>query len=317
MLAFALRRAVLGALVLAAVAVVVFVAIRFVPGDIVNRQLAEAGAVTPELLAQKRAMLGFDKPIWTQFAVWAGGVLTGDLGNSLWTERPVSTQIADALVPTAELAVLAILFGALFGIGSGVLSALWRGTPGDMVLRMVSTVFLAIPHLWLGLLMLTGLAAIGYYIPLPYRDFTAAPLVNLQQVIFPAVALSLAIAASLSRMTRSAMLEVIGSDFIRAARARSVSSAGIYLGHGLKNALIPIITLLGTQFGNLLSGTVIIEQIFNVPGLGNLLFEAVANRDYPVIQAAVLTYGAITILVNLAVDLSYGLVDPRVREARS
>src|SRR5690606_32768185 len=183
----------------------------------------------------------------------------------------------------------------------------WRGTAGDMVLRMLSTVFLAIPQLWLGLLTLTGLALIGYYIPLPYRSFATDPWANFQQVIFPALALSLGVAAALSRLTRSAMLEVTGADFIRAARARGVSSSGLYLGHALKNALIPVITLLGTQFGNLLSGTVIIERIFNVPGLGNLLFEAVAYRDYTVIQAAVLTYGLITIIVNLMVDLSYGL----------
>jgi peptide/nickel transport system permease protein len=317
MFTFALRRVVLGFLVLVTVSVVVFVAFRFVPGDIVNQQLSEAGAVTPELLAQKRAQLGLDKPMLQQFTEWASGALRGDLGTSLWSGRSVADQIGAALAPTMQLAVLAILIGALLGIGSGVAAALWRGTPGDLVLRMVSTVFLAIPQLWLGLLTLTGLAAIGYYIPLPYRAFGTDPFVNMQQVIFPAMALSLGVAAALSRLTRSAMLEVTGSDFIRAASARGVSSSGLYLGHGLKNALIPVITLLGTQFGNLLSGTVIIERIFNVPGLGNLLFEAVANRDYPVVQAAVLTYGLITIIVNLLVDLSYGAVDPRVREARS
>jgi len=317
MLTFALRRAVLGVLVLVFVALLVFVTIRLVPGDIVNQQLAEAGAVTPELLAQKRALLGLDKPITTQFATWAKGVLTGDLGKSLWTGRSVSEQILASLIPTMQLSIVAIIFGAVLGIGSGVAAALWRGTPGDMVLRVASTVFLAIPQLWMGLLTLTGLAAIGYFIPLPYRSFADAPWVNFQQIIFPAVALSLGVAAALARLTRSAMLEVIGADFIRAARARGVSSTGIYVAHGLKNALIPVITLLGTQFGNLLSGTVIIERIFNVPGLGNLLFEAVANRDYSVVQAAVLTYGAITVLVNLLVDLSYGVVDPRVREARS
>ncbi|PWJ86596.1 peptide/nickel transport system permease protein [Pseudaminobacter salicylatoxidans] len=317
MLTFALRRAVLGLLVLATVALLVFVAIRFVPGDIVNQQLSEAGAVTPELLEQKRAQLGLDKPIATQFVLWARDVLAGDLGNSLWTGRPVASQIGAALIPTMQLSILAIALGAVLGIGAGVASALWRGTPGDMVLRVSSTVFLAIPQLWMGLLMLTGLAAIGYFIPLPYRSFSDAPFVNLQQVVFPAIALALGVAAALSRLTRSAMLEIIGADFIRAARARGVSSAGIYIGHGLKNALIPVITLVGTQFGHLLSGTVIIERIFNVPGLGNMLFEAVATRDYPVLQAAVLTYGLITITVNLLVDLSYGMVDPRVREARS
>lgn len=317
MLTFALRRAVLGVLVLITVAMLVFVAIRLVPGDIVNQQLAEAGAASPELLAEKRALLGLDQPILTQFLDWGGGVLTGDLGQSLWTGRPVSDQILAALVPTMQLAIVAILLGAVLGIGSGVGAALWRGTPGDMILRVTSTVFLAIPQLWMGLLFLTGLAALGYFIPLPYRPFSDAPWTNFQQVIFPAVALSLGVAAALARLTRSAMLEVIGADFILAARARGVSSSGIYVGHGLKNALIPVITLLGTQFGNLLSGTVIIERIFNIPGLGSLLFEAVANRDYSVVQAAVLTYGAITITVNLLVDLSYGMVDPRVREAHS
>lgn len=317
MLTFTLRRAVLGLLVLFTVALIVFVAIRFVPGDVVNQQLSEAGAVTPELLQQKRAQLGLDQPISTQFILWARDVLTGDLGNSLWTGRPVSGQIGAALVPTMQLSVLAIVLGAILGIGGGIAAALWNGTPGDVALRIASTVFLAIPQLWLGLLTLTGLAAIGYFIPLPYRGFSDAPLINMQQVVFPAVALSLGVAAALSRLTRSAMLEVVGADFIRAARARGVSSSGIYVVHGLKNALIPVITLLGTQFGHLLSGTVIIERIFNIPGLGNLLFEAVAARDYPVLQAAVLTYGLITIIINLLVDLSYGMVDPRVREARS
>jgi peptide/nickel transport system permease protein len=317
MLTFALRRALLGVVVLMAVSVIVFAAFRFVPGDIVNQQLAEAGAATPELIAQKRAQMGLDQPILTQFGRWAGGVMTGDLGNSLWTGRPVSDQIRAAIVPTMQLSILAIAFGAVLGIGAGVTAALWIGTPGDVALRIVSTVFLAIPQLWLGLLTLTGLAAIGYYIPLPYQPFLTDPWANAQQVIFPALALSLGVAAALSRLTRSAMLDVTGADFIRAARARGVAPAGIYVRHGLKNALIPVITLLGTQFGNLLSGTVIIERIFNIPGLGNLLFEAVANRDYPTVQAAVLTYGVITITVNLLVDLSYGAVDPRVREARS
>lgn len=317
MITFAIRRAVLGVFVLITVAILVFVALRFVPGDVVNQQLAEAGAVTPELLAEKRAQLGLDRPILAQFLDWGGGVLRGDLGTSLWTARPVTEQIGAALIPTMQLSIMAILLGATLGIGSGVASALWRGTPGDAILRVLSTLFLAVPQLWLGLLTLTGLAAIGYYIPLPYRSFTADPAANIQQVIFPAVALSLGVAAALSRLTRSAMLEVTGSDFIRAARARGVSPSGIYLGHALKNALIPVITLLGTQFGHLLSGTVIIERIFNIPGLGNLLFEGVANRDYTVVQAAVLTYGLITITVNLLVDLSYGLVDPRVREMRS
>ena len=317
MLTFALRRALLGIVVLMAVSVMVFAAFRFVPGDIVNQQLADAGAVTPEMIAEKRAQLGLDQPLMTQFARWAGGVLVGDLGNSLWTGRPVADQIRAAIVPTLQLSILAITFGAVLGIGSGVLAALWIGTPGDILLRLVSTVFLAIPQLWLGLMTLTGLAAIGYFIPLPYQSFGAEPWINFQQVIFPALALSLGVAAALSRLTRSAMLDVTGADFIRAARARGVTPGGIYVRHGLKNALIPVITLLGTQFGHLLSGTVIIERIFNIPGLGNLLFEAVANRDYPTVQAAVLTYGFITITVNLLVDLSYGAVDPRVREARS
>lgn len=317
MLVFAARRAVLGVLVLAAVSLLVFVAFRFVPGDIVNQQLSEAGAVTPELLAQKRAQLGLDQPLTVQFLHWAGGVLQGDLGLSLWTGRPVSAQILNALVPTMQLAVMAIVIGAGLGIGAGVVSALWRGTPGDLVLRVISTVFLAVPQLWLGLMVLTGLAMVGYFIPLPYRRFLSDPFVNMQQLIFPALVLALGVAAALSRLTRSAMLEVTGADFIRAARARGVAPAGLYLNHGLKNALIPVITLLGTQFGHLLSGTVIIERIFNIPGLGNLLFEAVQMRDYPTVQAAVLTYGGITVAVNLLVDLSYGAVDPRMREARS
>ena len=317
MLVFALRRAVLGVLVLATISLFVFVAFRFIPGDVVNNQLEEAGAFSAELLAEKRAELGLDKPIIEQFGVWAGKALTGDLGKSLWTGRPVSDQIGAALAPTLQVSIMAILLGTVLGITSGGIAALRANTPTDVALRASSTVFLAIPQLWLGLLTLTGLAAIGYYIPLPYRSFSSAPLINLQQIVFPAIALSLGVAAALARMTRSAVLEVVGADFIRAARARGVSPIGVYLQHGFRNALIPILTLLGTQFGHLLSGTVIIERIFNVPGLGNLLFEAVANRDYPLVQAAVLTYGFLTIVVNFAVDVSYGLVDPRIRDSRS
>lgn len=178
MIVFAIRRAVLGLLVLVAVALMVFVAIRLIPGDIVNQQLSEAGAVTPELLAEKRATMGLDKPIHEQFLVWATGIASGDFGRSLWTGRPVGSQIGAALLPTLQLSIIAIAMGALFGIGAGVLAALWRGTAGDMVLRIASTIFLAIPQLWLGLLTLTGLALIGYYIPLPYRSFAADPWAN-------------------------------------------------------------------------------------------------------------------------------------------
>ena len=317
MLTFALRRALLGILMLAIIATLVFVAFRFVPGDIVNKQLEEAGAVTPELLAQKRAQLGLDDPLHVQFMRWAGGVLTGDLGKSLWSSRPVSGEIARAIVPTLQLSILSILMGALLGILPGAGAALKRGGTVDFVLRVGSTVFLAVPHLWLGLLTLTFLASVGYFIPLPYRPFMSNPLVNLQQVLIPAAVMALGVAAALSRLTRSAMLEVVGSDYVRAGHARGLSAREVYFDHGLKNALIPVLTMLGIQFSNLLSGTVIIERIFNVPGLGSLLFDSVANRDYTLIQAIVIVYGLITIIVNLAVDLSYGMVDPRIRDARS
>lgn len=316
MLSFAIRRVFLGLLVLFLIASFVFFAFRMVPGDIVSQQLEEAGAVTPELLAEKRAELGLDQPAIVQFTRWVGALVQGDLGQSLWSNRPVSTEIARAIVPTLQLAVTALILGAFLGIASGMGSALRRGTPIDVVLRVGSTIFLAIPHLWLGLLTLTGLAAAGYYIPLPYRSFFSDPTANMQQILIPAAAMSLGLAAALSRLARSAMLEVTGADFILAAHARGVSPARIYLGHALKNALIPVLTLFGIQFASLLSGTVIIERIFNIPGLGNLLFEAVGNRDYSLIQAVVLVYGTLTIAVNLMVDLSYGLIDPRIREAR-
>jgi peptide/nickel transport system permease protein len=316
-LTFALRRAVLGLLMLAIIATLVFVAFRFVPGDIVNKQLEEAGAVTPQLLAEKRAQLGLDDPMHVQFARWAKGVLTGDLGNSLWSKRPVSEEISRAIVPTLQLSILSIIMGAALGILSGAGAALTRGGSIDFSLRVGSTIFLAIPHLWLGLLVLTFLAWIGYFIPLPYRPFLSNPLVNLQQVLIPAAVMALGVAAALARLTRSAMLEVVGSDYVRAGHARGLSNREVYFSHGLKNALIPVLTMLGIQFSHLLSGTVIIERIFNVPGLGSLLFDSVSNRDYTLIQAIVIVYGLITIIVNLAVDLSYGLVDPRIRDARS
>lgn len=314
MLQLLVRRILYGVIVLALMLVFVFAVMRLVPGDAVELQLADAGAVSEEQVAAMKDELGLSDPMPVQLAKWVGNAVQGDLGSSLWSDEPVTETILDRLPVTFELTVLAMLIAMAIGIPAGVFAAVRRNSWVDNVIRVGSVVGVSIPNFWLGLMLLTLLSLWFNWIPpLGYRGLFEDPWTNIQQVILPSLALGVAVSASLARLTRSAVLEVLQADFIRTVRAKGLSERGVVFRHALRNSLISVVTLIGLQLGALLGGTVILESIFSLPGMGSLIFEAVSRRDYPVIQAAVLVYGATFIAVNILVDLAYGWIDPRVR----
>ncbi|MCP4222950.1 MAG: ABC transporter permease, partial [Actinomycetia bacterium] len=265
-------------------------------------------------VAQFTAELGLDKPAWRQYLTWLGGLLQGDLGNSFEHRRPVTEILANRLPVTFELAFFSISVALAIGPLTGMISAIRRGKPSDGFLRVVSVLGLSVPNFLVGVLMITYLSLwFNYAAPFPYQDIWENPWNNFQQMRLPAIALGLSVGAATSRMTRSSMLEVLGTDYIRTVRAKGATEQLINTKHAFRNSLIPILTLVGLQFGALLGGTVILENMFSLPGLGSQVFESVGARDYPLIQAAAMVYGALFILVNILVDLAYGLVDPRIR----
>lgn len=315
MLEMIIRRLGYGMLVLFLMIVFIFVIMRMVPGSAVELQLAEAGAVTPEQIAQKKAELGLDKSVPEQLASWLGNAVQGDLGTSLWSSRTVTSIVAERIPVTMELSLVSIALAIVIGIPVGVASAIKRNTWIDNVLRISSIVFLSIPNFWLGLLLITFFSLVmGWVPPLGYSGLFDDPVRNIQQIILPAIALGLSVSASISRMTRSSLLEVLHADFIRTVRAKGASERVVVFKHALRNSLIAVFTLIGLQIGALLGGTVILESIYSLPGMGSLVAQAVNQRDYPVVQAAVLFYGGVFILVNIMVDVAYGWIDPRIRK---
>lgn len=316
MIEFAVRRILSGILVLFLLSTVLFFVMRAVPGDVVRLQLADAGSVSDERMAEIESQLGLDEPVVTQYFSWLGDVVRGDLGDSLWERRAVTEMVGERFPVTVELAVLAIGAAVVLGLLIGVASAIRRGTFTDAALRVGSVAGLSVPNFVIALLFITFLSLwFNWVTPLGYERPWDDPWVNLQQMIWPAIALALSVAASIARLARSSMLEVLHADFIRTVRAKGASERLINYKHALRNSMIPIITLIGLQFGALLGGTVILESIYSLPGLGSLVFRAVQQRDYPVIQACALLYGAIFVFVNIVVDLVYGWIDPRVRRA--
>lgn len=310
------RRMLYGVIVLALMLVFVFAVMRLVPGDAVELQLADAGAVSEEQIQAMKHELGLSDPMPVQLAKWVGNAVQGDLGSSLWSDEPVAETIFDRLPVTFELTALAMLIAMVIGIPAGVFAAVRRNTWVDNGIRIGSVIGVSIPNFWLGLMLLTLLSLWFNWIPpLGYRSLFDDPWTNLQQVFLPSLALGVAVSASLARLTRSAVLEVLQADFVRTVRAKGLSERGVVFRHALRNSLISVVTLIGLQIGALLGGTVILESIFSLPGMGSLIFEAVSRRDYPVIQAAVLVYGGTFIAVNILVDLAYGWIDPRVRPA--
>jgi peptide/nickel transport system permease protein len=300
--------------VMIGVSILTFLMIRLIPGDAVAIMLGANTEVTPDRVAELRARLGLDQPILTQYVAWLGGVLTGDLGVSIWTKRPVIEEIAAHVWPTLQLTVLALVIGAGLAVPLGVLMASLRGRGWDVALQVGSVAGLTIPSFWLGIMMILLLSV---HAPewqlLGYVPFSEDPWGHLARLVLPAVALALPILANLSRLIRSAMLDALQQDYIRAARARGASEASVLFHHALRNALIPFVTSVGILTGYLLGGAIVVEQVFAIPGLGRLILGAIAERNYPLVQATILVVTFTFVLVNFLVDMLYALIDPRVR----
>jgi peptide/nickel transport system permease protein len=302
------------AVVLFGVSVLTFLMIRLIPGDAVAIMLGANTEVTPERVADLRARLGLDQPILTQYLGWLGGVLRGDLGVSIWTRRPVIDEIAAHVWPTLQLATLALVIGAGLAVPLGVLMAKLRGRGWDVALQVGAVAGLTVPSFWLGIMMILAVAALAPEAQvLGYVPFTEDPLGNLARLALPAIALALPILANLSRLVRSAMLDALQQDYIRAARARGATERTVLFHHALRNALIPFVTSLGILTGYLLGGAIVVEQVFAIPGLGRLILGAIAERNYPLVQATILVVTVTFVLVNFVVDMLYALIDPRTR----
>jgi len=297
------------------VAVLVFLLLRVVPGDIVQLKYAGEGAFVPkETLDLERARLGLDKPLWRQFVDWMWGVIRFDFGLSMWTGRPIRYEIAIRLQLSVQLALMATVIASLLAIPLGTLAAVKQDTWVDHLVRVFSIAGLATPSFWLGILMILGLLIVFRW--LPPMTFTPAwvdPWANLSQLIWPALAVGYRYSAMATRMTRSAVLEVLREDYIRTARAKGLWEPVVIARHALRNALLPITTVIGLEFAFLIGGLVVTEQVFNLNGIGMLFVEAISRRDYTMTQALVLLVGSTFIVVNFLLDLLYAMLDPRIR----
>ena len=293
---------------------VVFASIRLVPGDVILTQLADTGNVSPEQYDAVRQKLGLDKPAYQQYFTWLGGIVRGDLGESFWTGRSVRAQLLERLPVTIQLGLMALLMSLTISIPLGTIAATRQDTIVDYPLRMVAIIGLAMPSFWVGILLLL---AVGTWFqwspPLGYTSIVEDPWRSLQQFALPALALGAALIGTMTRMTRSVLLEVLRQDYVRTAWAKGLTERVVIVRHALKNAMIPLVTILGLQVGYLLGGTVIIEQVFALPGVGRLTLDALLQRDYPQIQGNVMFIAGWFLLVNLIVDLTYGWLDPRIR----
>jgi peptide/nickel transport system permease protein len=313
---YLLRRLIATLPVLLAVSIIAFVIMRVAPGDVAQMILSgESGAgASPQEVQQLRQQLGLDRPYHVQYLAFLGGLVRLDPGQSLWTSQPVMLELGRRIPITLELALLAVAISWTIALPTGVLSAVFQDTWVDYVLRVLSVAGLALPAFWTGTLLLLLLAQQFHWMPpLGYVSPLDNARLNIEQFIWPALIIGYATAAILSRITRSAVLEVLREDYVRTARAKGLPGAVVVGRHVLKNALAPVLTLSAVQMGNLLGGAVISETIFTLPGVGRFLVDAILHRDYPVVQTIVVLFGVVVVALNLLTDLLYAWFDPRVR----
>ncbi|MGJ8526987.1 ABC transporter permease [Maritalea sp.] len=303
------------AVVLLGVSIIVFLMIRLIPGDAIAIMLGANTEITPGRIAELEARLGLDQPIYIQYFNWIAGAVQGDFGTSIWTGRPVMAEISANIWPTLELTFLSVLVGAGLSIPIGCFMAEARGKNSEVAVRVVAIAGLTIPSFWLGIVsifavskLLPGVSTLGYV------PFSEDPLGNLQRMALPVLALSLPMLANLSRLVRSAMLDALGQDYIRTARAKGVPRRNLVYKHALRNALIPFVTSVGVATGYLLGGAIVVEQVFAIPGLGRLVLGAIAERNYPLVQASILVMTTSFVMVNFLVDILYAFIDPRVSQ---
>jgi peptide/nickel transport system permease protein len=312
MLRLAARR-VLGVVPVAAmVAVFVFLLLRLSPGD--PAALIAGESATTAQIAQVRASLGLDQPIWTQFLRWAAQLLHGDLGRSVISNVPVTTLIEQRIAPTFSLALVTMVLASCIAIPLGILAAARAGTWTDRLVMLFAVLAFSFPVFWTGYMLVLGFAVTWRLMPVQgFVAITQDPLDFLWHIALPSVTLGLAFAALLTRMTRAAMLDVLGQDYIRTARAKGLAPRRVLFLHALKNAAVPIVTTIGLGIGILLGGTVVTESVFGIPGLGRLAVDAISTKDYPVIQGLILFFAGVYVLLNLAVDLACLALDPRIK----
>src|SRR5881296_2707221 len=308
------RRLLQGALVLWLVSLLIFSLVRILPGDAVIMQLDQAAAPTPEVLARARQELGLDRSFLDQYRTWIAGSMQCDLGRSLITRRPVTQELLKRINLTSHLAVMSIIVAMLIALPIGVLSAVKQDTASDYIARFLAILGLSLPDFWLATVIITFLAIWVQWIPpIGFAPLWEDPARCLGQLVIPALIIGARLAAVSMRMTRSSLLEVLRQDYIRTARAKGTRERAVIVRHALKNAFIPVVTVIGQQFSVLLGGTVIVEFIFLQPGVGSLMLDAVQLRDYTLIQGAVLFFATVVVVMNLLVDLSYAWLDPRIR----
>jgi peptide/nickel transport system permease protein len=314
MLAYILRRIVLAIPVMFVVAGGVFLLLYLTPGDPVSVILGPDAS--PQQIAELRQKLGLDQPVLVQVGRWFGRLLVGDLGQSIYLNRPVLQTILERAEPTLMLTLLATLFAILLGLPIGIVSATRAGSWADLGAMLVAMGGISMPSFWVGLNLIFVFAVVLGVLPVAgYQPLSRGLWENLRYLALPAVTLGFAQAALLARMARSMMLEVLREDYVRTARAKGLAERTVVLVHALKNAMVPLVTVMGLTFAILMGGAVITEQVFNIPGLGRLLVQSVLRRDYPVVQGIVLVIAFNYVAINLLVDILYGFFDPRVRHS--
>ena len=314
MATYLIRRFFLMLLTLVGISILIFVMLRLVPGNIADILFDAAGMINPAEKAQLEKELGLDRPIAIQYVGWIGGLLHGDLGYSYVSEKPALDEIAPRIPITAKLAALALAFSVLFGIPLGVISAVRQNTPLDYVLRVISLSGLSMPAFWLGLLIL--MACVSWFGTLPI--YTAPPKTLWDELLLysiPAAAVGFRSSALVMRLTRSSMLEVLRQDYIRTARAKGASRRSVNYHHALRNAILPVVTVIGIEAAFLMGGLIVTETVFNIPGVARFLVEAIRWRDYPIVQNLVMFIAAVAVVINFLVDLLYAALDPRIKYA--
>jgi peptide/nickel transport system permease protein len=320
MYTYVLKRVLLMIPTLFGAAVLVFCLMRLIPGDICVIRLATGGGMDPQVLANCRAEIGTDQPMWVQFLAFLKGLVTLDFGKSMWTGRPIIEEIGLRFQLSLQVAIMATITAIIMAIPLGTISAVKQNTWIDYAVRAFSIAGVAMPSFWLGILIILGIlitskALFGnpWMPPITYAPLWVDPLHNLSMLIWPALATGYRYSAVATRMTRSAMLEVLREDYVRTARAKGVFQKLVVRRHALRNALLPVVTIIGIEFAFLMGGLVVTEQVFNLNGLGKLFVESVQNQDYNMTQALVMLVVAIFALTNLAIDILYGWLDPRIR----
>jgi peptide/nickel transport system permease protein len=311
---YVIRRLLLSIPVLLLSSLIVFGLMRVMPGDALTLLMGESGNVSAKDLQKLQKDLGLDRPYVEQYGIWLWQMVTLNPGYSIFTNEPITVALKKAVPVTLELAALAIVLGLVIAIPIGVLSATRQDSASDYVGRVVAVSGLSMPDFWLGTLVITFAAIWFHWIPpIGYVSFWEAPWRNLQQFLLPAAILGFRLSAATMRMTRSTVLEVLREDYVRTAWAKGLAGRIVVYKHALKNALIPVITIVGGQLGVLLAGTVVVETIFALPGMGRLTVEAILYRDYPIVQTNVMLVAATLVTLNLVVDLAYAWLDPRIR----